>query len=445
LSAILVLAVAHWVLIGLATLGRFGLWPIVLPVVAFAIVLGLLCYLRLRRVDRIVTVGLVLLGALLYSPPAEELFLSGDAAIYVNEAIFVARTGGLSTTHEALAAIPPESRTLFYLTSQEQYAINSVHAYAGMVYRGYYMIDPATATIQISRMPLSTVWLALVYALAGLQTALYSTPLFAILGVLLLYAVGRRLFGWPVALCCALLLAVSFMQIHFGRTSYAEIYGQFWTLAGMFAALAWMERRHPALLATAIGCWVTTWAGRVDALLLLPAIGLLLIYAGLDQDRRTLRLVALLTPLFALLIYLSTNRAYVGATFELLAMQRPWFYGALFALVALLPLGTGIAWLWGGPIQRLLQRVAPLLHVVLFLLTAFVILWATVPNPLRDPTITRKFQEIIWFSSAYITPLLYWLALIGIGRLLFGRAGGAYDRRSFWLLATFYTLAVIFF
>ncbi|MEZ4680168.1 MAG: hypothetical protein R2932_38715 [Caldilineaceae bacterium] len=153
-----------------------------------------------------------------------------------------------------------------------------------------------------------------------------------------------------------------------------------------------MERRHPALLATAIGCWVTTWAGRVDALLLLPGDWLAPHLCWARPGSTHARLVALLTPLFALLIYLSTNRAYVGATFELLAMQRPWFYGALFALVALLPLGTGIAWLWGGPIQRLLQRVAPLLHVVLFLLTAFVILWATVPNPLRDPTITRKFQ-----------------------------------------------------
>ncbi|MEZ4680167.1 MAG: hypothetical protein R2932_38710 [Caldilineaceae bacterium] len=217
LSAILVLAVAHWVLIGLATLGRFGLWPMCCRWSPSPSCLA--CVLSTFKTghDRIVTVGLVLLGALLCSPPAEELFLSGDAAIYVNEAIFVARTGNLQ--HDARSAGRDPAVAHSFILLPRTYAINSVHAYAGMVYRSF-AIDPATATIQISRMPLSTVWLARLCTGRSQNCPLQHAAL-CVLGVLLLYAVGRRLFGWPVALCCALLLAVSFMQIHFGRTSYA--------------------------------------------------------------------------------------------------------------------------------------------------------------------------------------------------------------------------------
>jgi hypothetical protein len=61
------------------------------------------------------------------------------------------------------------------------------------------------------------------------------------------------------------------------------------------------------------------------------------------------------------------------------------------------------------------------------------VLWATLPNPWRVEGMTRSFQEIIWFSSASLTPLLYWLALAGVGLVLWRRAGAA---QAFLVLAT---------
>ncbi len=441
LGSVGLLAVVHWLLIGLATVGTFTLWPLVLPLLFLAIVAAGVTFWRLSWIDRIVAVALILIGLSLYLPPAEELALTGDAAIYTNEGIFVARTGGLQAVHEPLALLPPATRTLFAVTSAEQFPARPIQSYDGMVYRSYYLADTDTAAIETSRMPLTTVWFAFVYALAGVRVALYSTPLFAILSLLLLYAIARRIVSWPIALAVSVLMAVSYMQIYFGRISYAEIFGQFWTLAGMLAAFYWIERRRPLLLVVALFFWATTWAGRIDALLLVPAITLLFLYAALERDRRTLGAVLLSLPLLVALIVLGTNPAYAGATYEIQVWRWPWFGQALIGLLALVPISTGIVWLFGKQIQRLLQRLAPALHTIAFLALAFVILWSTVPNPLRDATITRNYQEIIWFSSAYLTPLFYWLVLLGVGRLLFG----GYDGRTFWLLTTFGGLATVYF
>ena len=63
------------------------------------------------------------------------------------------------------------------------------------------------------------------------------------------------------------------------------------------------------------------------------------------------------------------------------------------------------------------------------------------PNGLRTAETTRNYQEIIWYSSQYITPLLYWLVLAGVGWLLWR----GYSAKEFWLLATFLSLAAVFF
>jgi hypothetical protein len=439
-SAVACLAAFHWLLIGLATVGAFRFWFLATPLLGAAVGCAIVTVVRLSAIDRLSVAMLTLVGLLLYLPPAEGLALTGDAAIYLTEGITIARTGGLTTVHAPLAALPPETRTLFTITADEQFPGGAFQSYAGMVYRSYYIADAATATIATSRMPLTMVWFAFIYRVAGVAVALYSTPLFALLALLVLYATARRLMAWPRALLVTLLLAVSYTQIYFGRISYAEIYGQFWTVAGILTALYWIERRTPWLLVATCFFWATTWAGRIDALFLLPTTALLLIYAGLARDRRTLSAVAGSLPVLALLVILGTNQAYVSATVEILYRRWPWLSWALVAALLLLPVVTWIAWQWGRPLQRLLQWIAPALHGIVFALTTFVVLWATLPNPLRDATVTRSFQEIIWFSSAYVTPLFYWLVLLGIGRLLWQ----GYDSKTFWLLATFYSMGIFF-
>lgn len=439
--ALFALLASTWLLLILAHFMLFHLWFVALIPALVAAGTGLWAWSRQTWSDRLALLVLAMLGYFLYTPPAEHLPLTGDSAIYPNEAAFLARTGGLTTTYTPLATLPLATRTLFYVSNEEQFSTITLNAYDGLLYGGYYVNDAESMTIQTSRMPLSTVWLALATALTGIGSALYITSLFATLGVMMLYLIGRQIFAWPIALWAALLLAVSFAQVHFGRAPYAEITGQFWTLAGVLYALLWLRQRSPWLLIMALACWVTTWAGRIDALLLLGPAGLLLLIAATERDWRSLRTVLLALPLFLVGIWLSTNTAYVAATYELLLSRWPWFGSLLITLLGLLIVAVAVMWVAGKPIVALLQRLAPLLQLALLLAFAFIILWATVPNPLRAPGVTRNFQEIIWFSSQLLTPGFYWLALLGAGWLLWRRQ----TIGEFWLLATTLLLAFAFF
>lgn len=441
MSAIVAIGITQWYLITLTRLESFAWWPVALIGLLIALGILLLAYVQQEWRDQLTLGGILLVGIVLFTPPAEHLPFFGDSAIYPNEGIFIAEQGTYITEHAALAAIPPAARTLFYTTNVEQFPNHPLHSYQGIVYGGYYVVDAATMTIRTSRMAMSEVWLALLYQLGGIRIALYSTPLFGIAALLLLYAVSRHFLNRAFALWVVAILAISYPQIHFARTSYAEMAGQFWTLAGLLFALQWLDRRTPKLLVVALFCWVTTWSGRIDALILLGGVGLLLLYAAYARDRRSLQAVSVALPGFAGLLWIGTNAAYVGATYEILIWRWPWFGQALLLLAVGLLVSLPLFWGWGSAIVAILRRSAPSVHLLVFLALFFVVFWATVPNPWRNPELTRNFQEIIWFSSAYLTPGLYWLMVAGVGWLLWR----GYTAKTFWVLASFLILAAVFF
>ncbi len=430
LLALGALAAAAWLLVVLARTGRFGAWWLALPLLLAALLFGLIAWLRADRFDKLAAVALVGVALALTVPPSQPLALSGDAAIYANEGAFVARTLGVTARFEPLAPLGEAARDLFYISSQEQGSGGAyVRAYDGMLYGGYYVVDPAAPTIRTSRMGQTTAWIALAVRLGGMPAGFWVSPLANALSLCLLYALARRLVSRGAALWAALALALLYPQIYLARAPYAEIVGQIWTIAGFWCGVRWIEaqpgRLRPWLLPLALLFWATAWSARIDALLLAGPAALLLFMAAWRRDAASLRLAAGALPLLAALVALGNNPPYVGGTLEIalgsLAPLRPLLIAfALLAPVALLTTWYGrstLAALW-----RHAQRPAVLLALAA---AAFAVLWATLPNPWRDAHVTRPFQEILWFSSAYVTPLLYWLALLGVGLVLTTRSSAA--------------------
>lgn len=440
-AGVLALALTHWITIGLATLGRFDLWVLALPPLITAIGLGVVAWWRSPVQQRWLLLGLILLGAVLYTPPGEHIPLTGDAAIYPNAGGYIARTGGLSGVYEPLAAIPPTARDPFFQSSAEQELHIVVNAYDGLVYGAYYLTDLDAPTLRTSRPPLVESWFALAQRLLGIQGALYTTATFATLGLMLLFGLGTTLWGWQAGLWAALLLAFNYAQIHFGRAPYAEIFGQFWTLAGLWAGVLWLRNRRPAFLMVALICWATTWAARLDAFMLLGATGLLLAFVGLHRDRKSLTGVLFLLPLIGLGLVLGTNRAYIFSTEEFTAARWTWFRPAEFALLGGLAVIIPLFWWAGSRIDALVRKVAPVGHGLILIGLGWVVAWSTLPNPWRVMGIYRDFQEVPWFSSQYVTPLLLWLALGGISLLI----QRGYRRDELLVGATFLSLTAIFF
>lgn len=440
-TALLALALIHWVSIILTTLGRFDLWPLALPFLTVAVGLGVAAWWRSAAGRRWLLLGMVLLGAVLYTPPGEHLAMTGDAAIYPNAGGYIARTGGLSGVYDPLAVVPLAARDPFFQSSAEQDLHIVVTNYEGLVYGAYYVTDLDAPTLHTSRPPLVESWFALAQHILGIQSALYTTAIFATLGVMVLFGLGTTLWGWQAGLWAALLLAFNYAQIHFGRAPYAEIFGQFWTLTGLWAGVIWLRDRRSVFLMVALICWTTTWAARLDAFMLLGAVGLLLAFVGLHRDRKSLVGVLLLLPLIGIGLILGTNKAYIFSTEEFTAARWAWFRPAELVLLGGLAGIIPLFWWLGSRLEALARKIAPVGHGIVLLGFGWVLAWSTLPNPWRVMGIYRDFQEVPWFSSQFITPLLLWLAWGGL--LFLVRRG--YRREEFLVGATFVSLAAIFF
>lgn len=439
--AVYALLLLTWLLIALAKAGWFMFWPVALPLLVVALAAIALAWWRQPPPERWAIAGLVVVGGLLYTPPAEHLPLFGDAAIYVNEAAYLARTGGLSGAYEPLSMLSPAARAPFYVSNVEQQPKAPLQAYDGIIYGGYYITDPIGPAIQVSRQPLSEVWLAFWMKLIGVWGSLYNTPLWGVAGLVVLYLIARHFVTQRPALWAVLLLGLSYPQIYFSKAPYSEIPGQFWTLLGFYFALCWIEVRRPWQLVMVLLCWTTAWSGRIDALLLLSGIGVLGLMAATWREGASLRWSTGVIPLCVLLIWLAANGPYIWATYEILHLFWPWFGSALLTLLLALPLAVALFWFAGRRLQSWLQRLSPILHLLLFAAALFVIGWSTIPNPWRVPDVTRRYQEIIWFSSYYLTPLFFWLALAGVGWLFWQ----GYQAKTLLLLALTLTLCTLFF
>lgn len=412
--ALLALACVHWGLIGLATAGLFreGWWLAWIPL-AVAVFAALWGWWRLPPAERW-TIAALLATFLLFIPPDENIALHGDAPIYINEAVWIARTGALQGVYAPLAALSPESTDPFWVADTEQRHQSELRSYEGLLYGAWYVLDPATMRIQVSRPPLWGTWLAFLFMWGGLRAMLFSTPLFATLGVLTVYATARQIVSRWAAVAGALLLALSFPQVHFGRMPYAEMVGQFWMMAGCAALLVWLRTRDDRWLWVALLAWVTTWAARLDALLLLPTVALLFFLAGYWRQRFMARTALPVVAGLALLVWLGTNRAYVGATYELLAMRWWWFPWALLAMMVAVGVALPVGWLWG---EKLVQRGAALTPLLVWgtvMAWCGLIVWGTLPLIAPRWETPAPLQEIVWFTASYVSPIFFWLAGLGL-------------------------------
>lgn len=440
--SLLSLTVAAWLLVLLAQVGAFGVaFAAILPL-ALALASAALAWWRSSLFARIAGAGVLIVAALLYLPPAQQLPLSGDAAIYPNEGAWLARTGALVGTHPALAVLSPGAADLFYINSSEQFGIGrGLAAYEGLIYGGYYVEDAASATIQSSRMPQVIAWHGLLTLLFGGRSLVFLvSALFAAGVMLLMYAVGSRLYSHWIAVWAALALGICYPQIYLARGSLAEMTGAFWTLAGVWFAVLWLRVRAPRHLLLALLMWVTSWSARVDALLLLAPAALLVAIAAIFRDRAALKSLAFGLPVLALLAVAGANHTYVAATMEIATASLDLLAPALIVLLAAGPVAVALCWRWGDALVHQWKRIERPCLALLWLTIAGVVAWATVPGPWRDAEVTRPFQEIIWFSSLYITPAIYWLATIGIG-VLFWRG---LTPLSLFLTGTLLVLAIAY-
>ncbi len=182
-----------------------------------------------------VVIPLILIagGILRYFPTSEYVIGGKDPGVYINEGIAIAQRGTLLLQDPVVAAVPAAVRDLFFPLYPGQ-------AYQSLRFMGFFLLDPAAGTV-VGQFPhLYPAWIAIGYGIDGLAGALTVIGWLSIFGVLAVYFAGARLVGRAAAGAAAALLAVSLLQVWFGRYPTSEMLEQ----PLVFAALLAFARAH---------------------------------------------------------------------------------------------------------------------------------------------------------------------------------------------------------
>ncbi|MBI5878447.1 MAG: glycosyltransferase family 39 protein [Chloroflexi bacterium] len=275
---VLVLTVT-WLGVALA---QFGVFSLVNTAAGAGAILALVGWWARRRIRwHLPVVGWphvavalpVILATVLFAQPTEHYPLIGDSAIYPNTGALLAQTAGLTYEYTPFRGLTPDEKKLFYVPSDEQIPGMVIVGYQGLLYGAYYVVDADSNHIVSSRPAGFIVWLALAFAAFGRAAVFSVTPLFGVMGVTALYLAGARLYGFRTGMLAALLLVVSFPQIHFARTPYAEAMAQALVWGGLYCVFTYLSRPRRMYLLIAAASFGAAILTRIDALAsVLPAL-----------------------------------------------------------------------------------------------------------------------------------------------------------------------------
>lgn len=369
---------------------------------------------------------LIAIGGGLYAHPAERWLMFGDAYIYPNTAVLLAKTGGLTYQYTPLDNLSAEAKRNFYLPADEQFGgYYTVKAYQGILFGAYYVMDEATNTIIASRQPVVYALLATAGMMLGWHAMLYLPALFGLAGLIAVYFAGKQFFNAKAGAWAALLLAFSFPQLYFARNTYAEIFTQFFVWSTFYLWGRYCSYRERASLLGGMLTAGIAFAAHIDAIVLLPIAWLFLILTWQQHYRGDALIGAV--GLGAAIVYdgLTVNRPYVQATWELLSVGQlnlferlpywPWiflvlFLGASFAMLAWwqhhirvphLP-NAGTRWI---------------VAIVLIGITAYA-LYIRPHYPsftiVNGQYIRLYDEELVFRVMQYLSPFLLWTAVLGL-------------------------------
>lgn len=172
--------------------------------------------------------ALVAVGAAVFFPVSEFVVGGKDPGVYVNEGIAIAQRGALVITDQLVASIPPVLRDLFFPRYPDP-------RYYSIRFMGFFLVDPMKGVV-VGQFPhLYPIWIAIGYGLNGVAGALQAIAFCAIFGLAAVYFAGARLIGRLPAWCACALLALSVVEVWFGRYPNSEMALQALLFAGLLA------------------------------------------------------------------------------------------------------------------------------------------------------------------------------------------------------------------
>ena len=228
LAVVLSVSVASLAALFLAEVGYLRIWLLDLLLAALAVAARLVFGDKKTRVfsprpgrwETAIISVLVLLSLLMFFRPAENVAGEGDPAYYFNNGYHLAHTGSMSVYDKSVPKMSEFEIGSFYYDGIAQFF-------------PFHLRNRNTGRIQPLLYHLLPTWIAVFIVLFGTWGGLYVVPLFALLGMLALFALAKRFFGLLGATIATLLGTLFFLQVWFARAPVSEAFCLVFVLASI--------------------------------------------------------------------------------------------------------------------------------------------------------------------------------------------------------------------
>ena len=240
---------------------------------------------RYGRFEPLLLLGWLVVAGWLFLRPHQFLLGAADAGVYVNLAHHIADTGQIMVPESGLTADtgPIFLRDLGERSAAPFYLMPSFYAFvldSQLLSPQFYHLHPVWQAIAALLAPTAAAQVPAILLMSGLWSLLSS---------LLIYATMRTLVDWPTALLALAGLTVNGLQIWFARYPTTEPMTQFLLWGGIWATVNWLGKRpFPRLWALLAGLtFGLLFLARIDAVLLLPVLGLFGLWRLVDHPRQS--------------------------------------------------------------------------------------------------------------------------------------------------------------
>ena len=455
LSIALSVALTPFLGLVLAELSRYSLKKLVLATVAFSVPLLLFSLLKKRKSPRVRagagklwTVFVVSLGILFIVLTArgfENIVAGGDTASYLMRGTSIAKRGTLHLEEPELASLTPgQKRALF----------GSELDAGAPIPGGLYLENPETGEVGIGYFPYYSVLTAIFLQLLGLKnTLLIMNPFIAMLGLLGIVLLCRRMLGKLPAALAGVLLAINGLFIYFARYTTPEMLVQLLVFLGLLCFYFYYEGGNGLWGILSAFALSMTFTARFDFYYILSPIVIacgLLVAGRLLGGKRWSYIIWFLAPfplLFAhaVLGQIAFSNRYLLANYRgTLGNRVPAIVAVTIAVFAVTVVGAlayrrlrgrKIVESAGRAAARFWRPAAAALIAALCLFAFYVMphidrgVFLTASGKIEPARLGDTFRMIFW----YLTQVSFWLFLAGVvlfvlydltqGRLLFAIIG----------------------
>ena len=197
---------------------------------------------RLARMQQMALIGIVVLGAVLFSRPAEMLRGALDSGVYINTGVALGRTGAIFQRDTLMRELDKDAGEVGELTvglNPDRYTLERLRM------PGFYVYDKKASLVVPQFYTLYPVWIGLMYNLFGIWGALYATPLLMLLSVLAVYFFARRALSGGAALLTLALLVICPITIWFARYPVSEVITCLLSFGAFYAFMRMVQLATP--------------------------------------------------------------------------------------------------------------------------------------------------------------------------------------------------------